>query len=663
MPDIVKEMDGYHQWADPLLRQEVEEAKDGSRRKLHASLALLPVDPRQVDYLYRRLLDAAPTQVPVIRDALQGHREALTGKLWAVVEKVEKGKEGRRLRAAAALAVYDPESPRWGKNASAVADDLVAVPAVHLASWMDALRPVRGKLLASLSTVFHDGERRETERSLATDLLADYAVDRPEALAHLLMDANERQFAVLYPKVLSHWERTILVLSETVTTPLEPKKSDEEKESLAKRQANAGVALLRLGQAEQVWPLLKHRPDPQARSYLIHRLASLGADPAVLLGRLEQEKEVSMRRALLLALGEFGLPASERGRLVPLVLRLYREEPDAGLHGAAEWLLRQWKQEDKLMEFEQGWVKDKEKRKVRLGQISKELAKDKERGEGYWHVNGQGQTMVVVPGPVTFRMGSPVEEEGREGGPTGRIETPHNKRISRTFAIASHEVTVGQFLKFRKDHRYDKTYSPGDDHPINQVSWFDAAAYCNWLSGQEGVPEKQWCYEPKKGKDVRDWSEEAYGEGMKLKANYLGLEGYRLPSEAEWEAACRAGSLTSRFYGEAEGLLGRYAWYTKVSQDRRLLRVGSLKPNDFGLFDMLGNAHEWCQERIMDYQPKLPWSEDKEDESNIESRFVRVLRGGSFTVFAVNVRSAYRSRIVPTARLFNVGFRPARTFR
>jgi formylglycine-generating enzyme required for sulfatase activity len=193
--------------------------------------------------------------------------------------------------------------------------------------------------------------------------------------------------------------------------------------------------------------------------------------------------------------------------------------------------------------------------------------------------------------------------------------------------------------------------------------WHDAAAYCNWLSDQEGIPPAQWCYEPMKGKDPRDWSKEAYGEGMKLKARYLGLGGYRLPSEAEWELACRAGSLTSRYYGQTEDLLDRYAWCAKVSQDRWMLPVGSLKPNDYGLFDMLGNAEEWCQERIMLYRPGTPWSENREDVREIESSSIRALRGGSFIYRVGHVRSAYRDGGVPASAVVNVGFRVARTVR
>jgi serine/threonine protein kinase/formylglycine-generating enzyme required for sulfatase activity len=661
-PNIIGEMEGYRRWTDPLLRQGYEEAKGGSRQKLHASLALLPVDEGQVDYLYRRLLDASPTQLGVIRDALAGHKGALTTRLWGVLGD-ERQDANRRFRAACALAGYGTAGDgRWRKVSPLVVARLLAwvqENPSHYTPLLELLRPVREELLWPLSGVYRGEGRSDSERSWATTILADYAADRPGELADLLMDADEKQFAVLYPKVLPYRERVVVGLGETVKTPLESKKTDEEKETLAKRQANAVVALLRLGQNEGVWPLLRRRPDPRARSYLVHRLAPLGADPAALVGRLDQEKDVSIRRALLLSLGEFRLPAGERERLLPLVWRLYRQEPDAGLHGAAEWLLRRWKQEARLKEFEQGWVKDEGKRKARLVEIRKELAKKASPVRsglgGKWYVNSQGQTMVVAPGPVRFRMGSPVTEVGREGGPKGEMETPHQKRIGRTFAIASHEVTVGQFRRFRKDHDHIKGYGPSDDHPVNAVTWYDAAAYCNWLSEQEGIPEGQWCYEPNKDK--------GYGEGMKLKANYLELEGYRLPSEAEWEYACRAGSLTSRYYGETDGLLGRYAWYTKVSEDRGTRSVGSLKPNDLGLFDMLGNALEWCQEELAYYRRGHPWTEDTEDKRDIDSRSGRVLRGASFVNLAVFVRSANRGKFAPSIRFYFVGFRPARTFR
>ena len=144
---------------------------------------------------------------------------------------------------------------------------------------------------------------------------------------------------------------------------------EDEKETLAKRQANAAVALFKMGNPEKVWPLLKHSPDPRVRSWIIHKLGAMGADPGAIVKRLGDEPDLTIRRALALSLGEFGEQAIAAGERVPLMeklRKLYRNDPDPGLHGAAEWLLRQWKQDGWLKQVEQELAKDKHQREQRL---------------------------------------------------------------------------------------------------------------------------------------------------------------------------------------------------------------------------------------------------------------------------------------------------------
>jgi serine/threonine protein kinase/formylglycine-generating enzyme required for sulfatase activity len=716
VPKIVEELRPHRRWLDAKLVEIIRDPRRGESERLRARLALLPRDPGQIDYLFGRLLAADPDEFLVVRDALSTHREQLAERLWAVLQD-PNADDARRLRAAAALAAYDPDNVAWPKLYKTISIILCDENPVYRKKWAEALRPLREKLTGELAKLARDQgfPKRETELPylVATRLLTDSADDRPEVLTDLLLDADAKAYALVFPLLEQHREPAVRLLSAELDRVAPDNWPDEEKERLAKRQANAAVTLVRLGGGENVWRLLRRTPwdDPRTRSYLIHRLAPLGTDRSALIKRLDEENkgrpalgastvavlgspsgqgpllaasalfpgrpgnDVSILRALLLSLGEFGpgqVPQVERDRLIPVALDLYRTDPDPGLHGAADWLLRQWDQQDALQKIDQEWENDAGKRKQRENKIKQELASGERRDDGYWYVNGQGQTMVVIPGPVKFRMGSPSAEQGREGGPKGNVEQQEEVKIEHSFAIASREVTLQHYRKFYNDFfkrdftAYYPEYSPTQDCPVHRVTWYEAAAYCNWLSKQEGITDDQLCYLPNEKGEFK--------EGMKLAPDWQKRAGYRLPTEAEWEYACRAKAVTSRPYGETEELLGKYVWYTKNSLDRAMLpgkrgelgvRGDCLKPNDFGLFNMLGNVDEWCHDPVTPGAPgeDLDHFEYLDDTIFIQNDKRRAQRGGGFMTQAPELRSAARSRNNPFQRNSDVGFRPAKLFR
>jgi sulfatase modifying factor 1 len=223
----------------------------------------------------------------------------------------------------------------------------------------------------------------------------------------------------------------------------------------------------------------------------------------------------------------------------------------------------------------------------------------------------------------TFMMGSPETEEELTDN-----ETQHPVTISKAFYMQTTEVTQGQWKAVMGTEPWvakgqRQVVKEGDNYPATYVSWYDALAYCKNLSVKEG----------------------------KI---------YFLPTEAEWEYACRAGTETRWSFGDNESALGDYAWHDKNAGDvdeKYPHQVGLKKPNAFGLYDMHGNVYEWCHDYFEeDYYKQSP----AKDPTGPTSGSSRVLRGGSWSYDSRGTRSAVRFRHVAEYRFNNVGFRLVR---
>jgi serine/threonine protein kinase len=266
-------------------------------------------------------------------------------------------------------------------------------------------------------------------------------------------------------------------------------------------------------------------------------------------------------------------------------------------------------QEDAIYEFKQS--KHQKNQHVKIKEV----------------VNSIGMKMALIPAG-TFNMGSPESELGRF-----KNEKLHKVTLTKAFYIGKYPVTLREWKAVMGSN---SGYFKGEDLPIEQVSWFDAVNFCNKLSSKDGLTPAYKI----KGEEVT-WNQNA--------------NGYRLPTEAEWEYSCRAGSTTAFYNGaitnnEKDPNCDKIAWY-KYNSGSTTHAVGSKTPNAWGLYDMSGNEWEWCWDWYDEYQGA------ETDPVGPASGSIRVLRGGSWYLNAQYCRSADRLHSYPGLRFNDIGFR------
>ena len=232
-------------------------------------------------------------------------------------------------------------------------------------------------------------------------------------------------------------------------------------------------------------------------------------------------------------------------------------------------------------------------------------------------IPGLNLDMMAIPAG-TFVMGSPNDEEGRDDGEGPRTTVT----ITKPFWLGKTEVTQSQWKAVMGNN---PSRFKGDDLPVEQVSWNDAVAFCEKLN-----------------EVARDTLPDGYH--------------YTLPTEAQWEYACRAGTTTRFYYGDDDNQLGNYAWY----HDNKSLKtqpVGEKLPNGWGLYDIHGNVWEWCLDWYdKDYYRVSPEINPEGPQGPLK---MKVLRGGSWVNSIEGVKVVNRARNLPHIKNEIYGFRTA----
>jgi formylglycine-generating enzyme required for sulfatase activity len=233
--------------------------------------------------------------------------------------------------------------------------------------------------------------------------------------------------------------------------------------------------------------------------------------------------------------------------------------------------------------------------------------------------------------PGSFTMGSPWGEWSRESD-----EEEHSVTLTEGFYICSTEVTEAQWINVMGSS--PSFYRGCDDCPVQWLSWFEATEFCN-------------------AKSLFDGLEPVYDVQGTEVSRIEGANGYRLPTEAEWEYAYRAGSSSAFYNGPIshtlcdDPLLSEIAWYCQGGEFP-VHAVGLKEPNAWGLYDMSGNVREWCWDWYGDY-PRDPVTDPQGSESGV----VRVFRGGGWDDHAAGCRAAERNSAFPVHRYTNLGLR------
>ena len=286
--------------------------------------------------------------------------------------------------------------------------------------------------------------------------------------------------------------------------------------------------------------------------------------------------------------------------------------------------------------------------------------------------NSLGMKLVLIP-PGTFSMGNTpkramkVARVLKQASELERIrdELPqHRVTFTKPWLLASTEVTIGQFGRFVAASNYvtdaEQTagasksdaarhaptwrapgYPVADDFPVTHVTWNDAVAFCNWLSTAEKLKP---CYR---------------ADGKGRWAHVSSGDGYRLPTEAEWEYACRAGTVAEFYFGDDPDHLGDHGWYS-ANSEQSAKAVGLKRANAFGLHDVYGNAREWCEDW---YSADYYAESSPMDPRGPASGTLRATRGGSWYSGAARARSGDRAGVAPTFHSSQNGFRVLRELR
>jgi serine/threonine protein kinase/formylglycine-generating enzyme required for sulfatase activity len=570
-----------------------------SDEKLKLALSLLEHDNSVLNEILDSLADANSTRARAIYRAIDDHKERASEFCQSALSQ---GASVGSLGIAGGLAQFAPQSEFWTDPGfvNKLADTLLNAEKAELIRWLDHFEPVKDRLLPRLSEHLIDYESPlpKTRAEKALTIIEKYS-DNQDYLGHLLIHGPQAAFEKLFAKY-----RTLGDQQAIASMRAEIAKSDEESDD--ELRANAALALLLLGQNQDVLNFITVSDDPERLTRFVFQTKDRGIPGELLIGlikseisnatiantldsddqrRLKQRSDYLRCYGLLLGLGQCDtakISAEVQASFKDTLVELYREHPSRAVHSATGWLMRQWGLNQEVQ---------------RVDSTPKEYDPT---GTRQWYVvkvqpetTGQDAHDALYLTMLVF--------SSQDVHPKYPIEI----KPGHVFALCDREVSWSLYnamddgelrLLCLNNPNIERQGGLENSDPVFKVSWIDANDFCNWINRAVGVDANR---------------------------------AFRLPSASEWQCAAAAGMKSAYCFGWDDSFLEEFDWYRKNT--KFVQTTAKLPPGMSGLFDIHGNVSEWVTD-ASDFNPREKrfqgsnWnSEANQGEPRFESAKMRSL--------------------------------------
>lgn len=542
-----------------------------SDEKLKLALSLLEHDNSVLDEILDSLADANSTRARAIYRAIDDHKERASEFCQSALSQ---GASVGSLGIAGGLAQFAPQSEFWTDPGfvNKLADTLLNAEKAELIRWLDHFEPVKDRLLPRLSELLIDYESPlpKTRAEKALTIIEKYS-DNQDYLGHLLIHGPQAAFERLFAKY-----RTLGDQQAIAGMRAEIAKSDEESDD--ELRANAALALLLLGQNQDVLNFITVSDDPERLTHFIFQIKDRGIPGELLIGlikseisnatiantldsddqrRLKQRSDYLRCYGLLLGLGQCDtakISAEVQANFKDTLVELYREHPSRAVHSATGWLMRQWGLNQEVQR-----VDSTPKEYDPTGTRQWYVVKVQPETTGQDAHDALYLTMLVFSSQ-DVHPGYPIE-----------IKPGH------VFALCDREVSWSLYnamddgelrLLCLNNPNIERQGGLENSDPVFKVSWIDANDFCNWINRAVGVDANR---------------------------------AFRLPSASEWQCAAAAGMKSAYCFGWDDSFLEEFDWYRKNT--KFVQTTAKLPPGMSGLFDIHGNVSEWVTD-ASDFNPR-----------------------------------------------------------